>query len=65
MRQSILQIEGRLSQISTDLRDRMAEMRKLRLAVKRAEASFGGNARITHRRAVPRVIPPSTELVRP
>jgi hypothetical protein len=65
MRQSFPQIERRLSKISTDLRNRMAEMRKLRLAVKRAEASFGGNARTTHHRSGPRVIAPSTEHVRP
>ena len=40
MRQSFQDIERRLAQNAADLRSRMAEMQKLRLAVKRAEASL-------------------------
>ena len=65
MRQSIPDIERRLAHNAADLRSRMAEMQKLRLAVKRAEASLGGNARTTHHRSGPRVIAPLTEHVRP
>jgi hypothetical protein len=64
MRQSFPDIERRLAQNAVDLRSRMAEMQKLRLAVKRAEASFGGSARSNRRRASPRVAP-STKHVRP
>jgi hypothetical protein len=65
MRQSFPELERRLAQNSADLRNRMAEMQKLRLAVKRAEASFGGSARTIRHRASPRVIAPTTAYVRP
>jgi hypothetical protein len=44
MRQSFPDIERRLAQNSADLRSRMAELQKLRLAVKRAEASSGSSS---------------------
>jgi hypothetical protein len=65
MRQSFPDIEQRLAQNAADLRSCMAEMQKLRLAVKRAEASFSGNARPNRHRASPRVCARSTKLVRP
>jgi hypothetical protein len=65
MRQSFPDIERRLAQNSADLRSRMAELQKLRLAVKRAEASSGSTARSNRHRASPRVIAPSTEHARP
>jgi hypothetical protein len=43
MRRSFRDIERRLAQNAADLRSRMAEMQKLKLAVKRAEASFSGS----------------------
>jgi hypothetical protein len=64
MRQSFPDIERRLAQNAADLRSCMAEMRKLRLAVKRAEASFCGSARSNHHRASPRVSARSTKHVR-
>jgi hypothetical protein len=65
MRQSFPEIERRLTQNSADLRNRMAEMQKLRLAVKRAEASLDGSARLIRHWASPKIIAPSTEHVRP
>jgi hypothetical protein len=65
MRQSIPDIERRLAQNAADLRSRMAEMQKLRLAVKRAEASFGGSARSNRHRASPRVSVRSNKHVHP
>jgi hypothetical protein len=65
MRQSFPEIERRLTQNSADLRNRMAEMQKLRLAVKRAEASLVGSARLIRHWASPKIIAPSTEHVRP
>jgi hypothetical protein len=65
MRQSFPDIERRLAQNAADLRSRMAEMQKLRLAVKRAEASFSGSVRSNGHRASPRVIAPSTKHARP
>jgi hypothetical protein len=65
MRQSYPDMERRLAQNEADLRSHMAEMQKLRLAVKRAEASFGGSARLNRLRASPRIIAPSTRSVRP
>ena len=65
MRQSLPDIERRLAQNAADLRSCMAEMRKLRLAVKRAEASLDGSARLIRRWASPKIIAPSTEHVRP
>jgi hypothetical protein len=40
MRQSVVAIERRLVQNAADIRSRMAEMQKLKLAVKRAEGSL-------------------------
>jgi hypothetical protein len=65
MRQSFPDIEQRLAQNAADLRSCMAEMQKLRLAVKRAEASFSGSARSNRHRASPRVSARSTKHVRP
>jgi hypothetical protein len=65
MRQSFPDIERRLAQNAADLRSRMAEMQKLRLAVKRAEASFSGSVRSNGHRASPSVIAPSTKHARP
>ena len=65
MRQSFPDIERRLAQNAADLRSRMEEMQKLKLAVKRAEASFGSSARSNRHRASPRVLAPSTKHVRP
>jgi hypothetical protein len=65
MIQPFAELERRLAQNSADLRDRMEEMQKLRLAVKRAEASFSDNARTIRHRASPSVIAPSTGHVRP
>jgi hypothetical protein len=65
MRQAFPDIERRLAQNAADLRSRMAEMQKLRLAVKRAEASFGGSARLNRHRASPRLIAPPTKHVHP
>jgi hypothetical protein len=65
MRQSFPDMEQRLAQDAADLRSRMEEMRKLRVAVKRAEASFGGSARLNRLPARPRVIAPSIRDVRP
>jgi hypothetical protein len=59
MRQSFPDIERRLAQNAADLRSRMAEMQKLRLAVKR------GSVRSNGHRASPRVIAPSTKHARP
>jgi hypothetical protein len=65
MRQSFPDIERRLAQNAADLRSRMAEMQKLRLAVKRAEASFRSSARSNRHRANPKVSAGSTRHVRP
>jgi hypothetical protein len=65
MRQSFPNIERRLAQSAADLRSCMAEMQKLRLAVRRAEASFSGSARSNRHRASPRVGARSTKHVRP
>jgi hypothetical protein len=65
MRQSFSDMEQRLAQNAADLRSRREEMRKLRVAVKRAEASFGGSARLNGLPARPRVIAPSIKDVRP
>jgi hypothetical protein len=55
MRLTFPDIERCLAQNAADLRSCMAEMQKLRLAVKRAEASVSGSARSNGRRASPRV----------
>jgi hypothetical protein len=66
MRQSFPDIERRLAQNSADLRSRMAELQKLRLAVKRAEASSGSSSAPLNRlRASPRDIVPSTKHAHP
>jgi hypothetical protein len=65
MRQSFPDIERRLAHNAADLRSCMAEMQKLRLAVRRAEASFCGSARSNRHRAIPRVSARSTKHVRP
>jgi len=64
MRQSFPSIERRLAQSAADLRSCMAEMEKLRLAVRRAEASFNGSVRSNRHRASPRVSARSTKHVR-
>jgi hypothetical protein len=53
MRQSYPDIERHLSATSADLRRQMAEMRKLRVALKEAEALFGGNAHANRHRISP------------
>ena len=65
MRQSFPDIERRLARNAADLRSRMAEMQKLRLAVRRAEPSFSGSARSDRHRASPKVSARSTRHVRP
>ena len=65
MRQSVPDIERHLAQTAADLRSRMAEMQKLRLAVKRAKASPSGSARSNRHQASPRGIAPSTKRARP
>ena len=62
MRQSFSDIERRLAQNSADLRSRMAEMQKLKLAVKRAEASFGGGARLNRHEQILRSSPPRLSI---
>jgi hypothetical protein len=53
--------EQRLSQISADLLNRMAEIQELRLAIQSAEASKRGNGLKTRRRRPnPKIIAPST-----
>jgi hypothetical protein len=66
MRRSFPGIERRLAQNSTDLRGRMEELQRLRLAVKLAEASSGGSSALLNRlRASPRGIVPAKEHAHP
>jgi hypothetical protein len=65
MKQSFPDLERRLAQNAADLRGRMAEMQRLRLAVRRAEASFSGSARSNRHQASPGVNARSIRHVRP